>query len=177
MANKKKKVKPISARRRKQINLLISQKARLRSVNKKIDKIKYGTPNLTLAEKRPLINNLLNDGVKINTEISKLEKKTGARKKNNFRNVKKDPKKLNLVLGKVWEKNDIEKYIFESGSVNSINKKEIGDSDDEILDLLNKCYQQMGSTDYIQLQIDKDGNAILSIVNADEIEDDEFDIN
>ena len=174
MAGNQKKPKKISAARRKQINLLISQKARLRSLNKKIDKLKADPRTLT--QKRPEMNEFISQGVKINTEIVKLEKKTGAAKKNKFRNVKKDPNKLPIVLGKVWEKNDIEKYIFEGGQVKSINGKKINKDGEAVLDLLNKCYQQMGPTDYVQLQVGRDGQCILSIVNADEINDDEYDI-
>ncbi len=152
---------------------MISTKARLRSLSKKVDKLESNN-KIDPKEKKQLRNELLNKGVSFNTLISNLHDKLGTKQKSKFR-TKGNKKHFAVTLFKVWEKDKTEDYIFKSGDVEKLNKLGVGSEDSAILDLLSQAYQEMGSDDYIKLFIDPSGNAKLTIVKSDEADDDQVD--
>ena len=172
----KKKTNKISAKKRKLINLKISFTARKKSIQKKIGKVN-NNDKLTTGQKRTAVNELLNEGVQLNTALYDVQEKLNKVVKKpiieELRNVPKDENKLNIVLGKVWEKSNVEDYVFDE--LNKLNSISINKDADKALDLLNRAYQIMGSDDYIMISIDNKGNGILSVINGNDLNDDEFD--
>lgn len=175
MANKKKKAAPISARRRKQINLLISYKARLRATEKSVDKLK-ADPR-TLVEKRSEMNFLIHKGAQLNNQIIKTSKKTGGLRKDKLRGVKVNEDNF-ILRFRIWEKSSAENYILKEVSVNKLNGIDMKKNTETAVDLLNNIFaKKMESKDELIFQLDDDNNATLSIDGIEKNTDSDIDFN
>lgn len=160
-----KKRKPISAARRKKINLLISQSLQARNINKKLDALDKDFSKEAKTERNALLDRLW----KLNTVSNDLREKLGTNKKDNTRIFNMDNAR---TLGHAWDKKQIEDEIFK-GKEKRVNGKSTKKNSSELLDTLSALYKKMGSKDFIALKKTGPGEFELKIVDAEVANEDE----
>jgi len=187
MAKKKSKISKTELKLKGKIKY---QKTKLREVKKELENIKsldkrkkievkedFSNLKKGKAYKYKSVNNaIINEGVKINSEIYKLELKLKEKfffKPSKYKdNISKDGE-YRHVVGKAWDNSEINNAVFKNPEISHINGLKISKDLDKINDLLNSLKMKMGSKDNLILIYDGNMKARLSLIDDDDLEDSE----